>query len=75
MKAKGRYVALIEIDFTADLDSLNKVTFAELSNRMHNGWMERAVSVALETVVKGSYGEITVTPQLADVYEVEDGEL
>lgn len=72
MKAKGRYVAQIEIDFTADLDSLNKVSFAELSDRMRNGWMERTVSIALETVVKGSYGEITVTPQLADVYEVDD---
>lgn len=72
MKAKGRYVAQIEIDFTADLDSLNKVTFAELSDRMRNGWMERTVSLALETVVKGSYGEITVTPQYADVYEVEE---
>ena len=72
MKAKGRYVAQIEIDFTADLDSLNKVTFAELSDRMRNGWMERTVSNALKTIVKGSYGEITVTPQLADVYEVDD---
>lgn len=72
MKAKGRYVAQIEIDFTADLDSLNKVTFAELNDRMRNGWMERTVSHALETVVKGSYGEITVTPQYADVYEVDD---
>ena len=72
MKAKGRYVAQIEIDFTADLDSLNKVTFAELSDRMRNGWMERTVSNALKTIVKGSYGVVTVTPQLADVYEVED---
>lgn len=72
MKAKGRYVAQIEMDFTADLDSLNKVSFAELSDRMRNGWMERTVSNALKTIVKGSYGAVTVTPQLADVYEVED---
>lgn len=72
MKAKGRYVAQIEMDFTADLDSLNKVSFAELSDRMRNGWMERTVSNALKTIVKGSYGEITVTPQFADVYEVEE---
>lgn len=72
MKAKGRYVAQIEIDFTADLGTLNKVSFAEMSDRMHNGWMERTVAHVLETVVKGSYGEITVTPQYADVYEVEE---
>lgn len=72
MKAKGRYVAQIEIDFTADLDSLNKVTFAEMSDRMHNGWMERTVASVLETIIKGSYGAVTVTPQLADMYEVEE---
>ena len=72
MKAKGRYVAQIEIDFTANLDSLNKVTFAEMSDRMHNGWMERTVANVLETIIKGSYGAVTVTPQFADVYEVED---
>lgn len=72
MKAKGRYVAQIEIDFTADLDSLNKVSFAELSDRMRNGWMERTVANVLETIIKGSHGAITVTPQLADVYEVEE---
>lgn len=72
MKAKGRYVAQIEIDFTVDLDSLNKVTFAEMSDRMHNGWMERTVANALKTIIKGSYGAVTVTPQLADMYEVEE---
>lgn len=72
MKAKGRYVAQIEIDFTADLDSLNKVTYAEMSDRMHNGWMERTVASVLETIIKGSCGAVTVTPQFADVYEVED---
>ena len=72
MKAKGRYVAQIEIDFTADLDSLNKVTFAEMSDRMHNGWMERTVANVLETIIKGSHGAVTVTPQFSDVYEVED---
>lgn len=72
MKAKGRYVAQIEIDFTADLDSLNKVSFAELSDRMHNGWMEQTVASVLGPIVEGSHGAVTVTPQYSDVYEVEE---
>ncbi len=68
---KGRYVALVEVDFRCK-ESQIKLDTKELRERMNGGWMEEAVSKMVGAIFKGVRGTVKATRQYADLVEVED---
>ena len=71
MKLKGRYVALVEVDFDADTDEPHTTSFREMNDRLHNGWMEKTMMYQVENIFRAGNPNITITPQFADLYEME----
>lgn len=68
---KGRYVAQIEVDFVYD-SKQPKITFDELHERVHGGWLDGVVGKAVGEIFYSGDPKITVTRQYADVVEGED---
>lgn len=67
----GRYVAQIEVDFQYD-SKQPKITFKELEDRVHGGWLDDVVGKAVGEIFLSGHPKITVTRQYADVVEKEE---
>ena len=68
---KGRYVAQIEVDFEYD-SKQPKITFDELHERVHGGWLDDVVGKAVGEIFSSGKPRIVVTRQYADVVEKEE---
>lgn len=69
---KGRYVALVELDFHID-ESLYPQPFEDMKNDITNGSLTEMIKELLELEID-DFAEINVTQQYADLYRVEDGD-
>lgn len=67
---KGRYVALVEVDFKCE-ESQIEVDAKELNERFHGEWMEKTMAKVIGQMFKGVHGSVKVTRQYADLVEVE----
>ena len=71
IRIKGRYVALVEIDFdykpTNDLGAFN-----EMKKIVTGGHATECIQGAIQEEVVDRFGKVTVTQQYADLYEVKD---
>lgn len=70
---KGRYVALVELDFHID-ESLYPQPFDGMKNDITNGNLTEMIKELLEIEID-DLADINVTQQYADLYRVEDGEV
>lgn len=69
---KGRYVALVELDFHID-ESLYSQPFEDMKNDITNGNLTEMIKELLEIEID-DLADINVTQQYADMYKVEDGD-
>lgn len=69
---KGRYVALVEVDFECE-ESQIEIDAKELNERFHGEWMEKTMAAVIGKMFKGVGGSVKVTRQYADLIETEDG--
>lgn len=71
MRYKGKYVALVEIDF--DIEKREGVLpFDVVKKKITDGEMTDALRDVIVGEVTDDYETVTVTQQYADMYEVED---
>ena len=70
MRYKGKYVALIEIDFDIE-KSEGMLQFEEIKKKTVGGWLTDAIKDVIRGEVIEDYGTIAVTQQYADMYEAE----
>lgn len=66
---KGRYVALVEVDFKCEEF---EVDVKELSQRFHGEWMEKTMAAAIGRMFKRVGGSVKVTRHYADLIETEE---
>ena len=67
---KGRYVALVEVDFKCE-ESQIEVDSEELNERFHGEWMEKTMATVIgKQMFAGVHGSVKVTRQYADLVEV-----
>lgn len=66
---KGRYVALVEVDFKCEMSQI-EVDSEELNERFHGEWMEKTMATVIGQMFKGVNGSVKVTRQYADLVEV-----
>ena len=71
MMLKGRYVALVEVDFKCE-ESQIEIDAKELCERMHGGWMEKAMAEVIGQIFEGVQGTVKVKRQYADLIETEE---
>lgn len=71
MRYKGRYVALIEIDFDYEKQE-GMLPFEEIKKKTVGGELTGMIKDVIHGEIIDDYGIITVTQQYADLYEVED---
>ena len=68
---KGRYVALVEVDFKCE-ESQIEVDAKELNERLYGGWMEKTMATVIgKQMFSGVHGSVKVTQQYADLVEAE----
>ena len=70
MRYKGKYVALVEIDFDIE-KSERTLPLEEIKKKTVGGELTDAIRDVIRDEVVDDYGTITVTQQYADMYEVE----
>ena len=70
MRYKGKYVALIEIDFDIKR-SEGMLPFEEIKKKTVGGELTDEIKDVIRGELIDDYGTITVTQQYADMYEVE----
>lgn len=72
MKIKGKYVCTVEIDFDF-LYQKGMLSFEAIKEKTVGGWLADAINdVITGEIIDSRYGKTTVTPQYADLYEVEN---
>ena len=71
MRYKGKYVALLEIDFDIEKRE-GMLPFEEIKKKTINGVLTDAIKDVVGGEVIDDYGTVTVTQQYADMYEVEE---
>lgn len=71
---KGRYVALVEIEFAVDEDTNNLLPFEQMRENVVNGGLTHELrSLLLKEMFDPEHnGVVKVTQQYADVYKVEE---
>lgn len=69
---KGRYVALVELDFHID-ESLYPQPFDDMKNDITNGNLTEMIKELLEIEID-DLADINVIQQYADLYRVEAGD-
>ena len=70
MRYKGKYVALVEIDF--DIEKIEgMLSFEEIKKKTVGGELTDDIRDVIKGEVIDDYGTVTVTQQYADMYEVE----
>lgn len=69
---KGRYVALVELDFHIN-EAQYSQPFEDMKNDITNGNLTEMIKELLEIEID-DLADINVTQQYADLYRVEDGE-
>lgn len=70
MKYKGKYVALIEIDFDIE-KSERMLPFEEIKKKTVGGELTDEIKDVIRGELIDDYGTVTVTQQYADMYEAE----
>lgn len=70
---KGRYVALVEIDFHAD-EQKGLRPFDEIKNDVVNGNLTAMLTELIIDDLDEGLADVKVTQQYADLYRAEDGE-
>ena len=73
MRYRGKYVALIEIDFDIEKRK-DMLPFDVIKKKTTDGELTDAIRDVVVGEVVDDYGTVTVTQQYADMYEVEDGD-
>ncbi len=68
MRYKGKYVALIEIDFDFIRSEL-MLSFDEIKKKLVGGELTDEIKDVIRGELIDDYGTITVTQQYADMYE------
>ena len=68
---KGRYVALVEVDFKCE-ESQIEVDVKELNERFHGEWMEKTMATVIGQMFKGVKGSVKVTRHYSDLIETEE---
>lgn len=68
-KIKGRYVALITVDFEAGVNEPGVRSFEEISESLRNGEADKEIKRAIECTFDGT---AKVARLYTDVYEVEE---
>lgn len=72
-RIKGKYVALVEIDFDIKDNLSNTILFDKMKEHVTGYAMTDSVCRALmDCICSPDIGTVTVTKQLADLYEVEE---
>jgi len=71
MRYKGKYVALIEIDFDIE-KSKGMLPFEEIKKNVVGGNLTNDIRYLIRDEIVDDYGNVTVTQQYADMYEVEE---
>lgn len=69
---KGRYVAIIVMDFKIDENTLGLLPFDELKRQVTNGELDNGI-VAILSEEFGGLCSIGLTKQYADLYHVDGG--
>ena len=70
MRYKGKYVALVEIDF--DIEKIEgMLSFEEIKKKAVGSELTDCIRDVIKGEVIDDYGTVTVTQQYADMYEVE----
>ena len=74
MRYKGRYVALVEIDFDIE-KSEGMLSFEEIKKKTVGGELTDAIKDVIRGELIVDYGTVAVTQQYADMYvfRSEDG--
>lgn len=70
MRYKGKYVALVEIDFDIE-KSEGVLPFEEIKRKTVGGELTDAIKDVIRDEVVDDYGTVAVTQQYADMYETE----
>lgn len=70
---KGRYVALVEMDFHID-EEKGVRPFDELKIDVMNGNMTEMLTELIKDELDEDFADVNVTQQYADLYRVEDGD-
>ena len=73
MRYKGKYVALVEIDFDIE-ESKGMLPFEEIKKKTIGGELTDAIRDVIRGFVIDDYGTIAVTQKYADMYEAEGQE-
>ncbi len=73
---KGRYVALVEVDFSLDDHKEGIRPFEDIRNDFVNGYVTEELAKELKELFYDDKGltTIKVTQQYADLYKVEEGD-
>lgn len=71
MRYKGKYVALIEIDFDFIRSEL-MLSFDEIKKKLVGGELTDEIKDVIRGELIDDYGTITVTQQYADMYEATE---
>lgn len=71
MRYKGKYVALIEIDFDIEKQK-GMLPFEEIKKKTVGGELTDEIKDVIRGELIDDYGTVTVTQQYADMYEVEE---
>lgn len=72
MRYKGKYVALVEIDFDIE-KSEGMLPFEEIKKKTVGGELTDEIKDVIRGELIDDYGTVTVTQQYADMYEAEGG--
>ena len=70
MRYKGKYVALIEINFDIE-KSEGMLPFEEIKKKTVGGELTDEIKDVIRGELIDDYGTVTVTQQYGDMYEVE----
>lgn len=71
MRIKGRYVALVEIDFNFQHEK-EMLPFEKIKENFSDGKLTDDIKELIYSEIMDRYGDVKVTQQYADMYEVED---
>ena len=71
MRYKGKYVAMVEMDFDIEKQK-DMLPFDAIKKKTMDGELTDALRDVIVDEVIDDYATVTVTQQYADMYEVED---
>lgn len=73
MRIKGRYVAIITIDFDYEQEK-DMLPFEDVKNRIMGTEFTKMIKEVVVGEVVEEYGMVNVAKQYADLYKVEEGD-